>query len=201
MLECHGATLAFFKKNHAIAMQWDETPPVGIIVEGNARVQLEDSNGRAHLLEELSPCDMFGIVTLLTNVKKMPASVWAVTDTTIIYIDYNRIINICPSNCDFHRKLLRNMFEEVLGNLFSKTKKISILKSYTTREKLMAFLDAEMEKAGSCKFVIVFNRSKLAEYLGLNRSSMSRELCKMRDEGLLEFNRNHFHILYGGCKH
>ncbi|MDD2505686.1 MAG: helix-turn-helix domain-containing protein, partial [Bacilli bacterium] len=47
----------------------------------------------------------------------------------------------------------------------------------------------------SNKFKISFNRDALADYLNLNRSSMSRELSKMRNEGIIQFNKNEFELL------
>jgi CRP-like cAMP-binding protein len=41
---------------------------------------------------------------------------------------------------------------------------------------------------------VPFNRQQMADYLNLDRSALSKELCKMRDEGLLEFEKNHFRL-------
>jgi CRP-like cAMP-binding protein len=48
------------------------------------------------------------------------------------------------------------------------------------------------QKVGRNAFDIPFDRQELADYLSVDRSAMSSELGKMRDEGLLEFDRNHF---------
>ena len=47
-------------------------------------------------------------------------------------------------------------------------------------------------RSGSLQFEIPFNRQQLADYLNLDRSALSKELCKMRDEGLLTFEKNRF---------
>ena len=62
----------------------------------------------------------------------------------------------------------------------------------TTREKLISYLSEEAKKQKSSKFTIPFNRQQLADFLSVDRSAMSNELCKMRDEGLLEFEKNQF---------
>lgn len=64
--------------------------------------------------------------------------------------------------------------------------------SSTTREKLMSYLSEEAKKHNSTEFSIPFNRQQLADYLSVDRSAMSNELCKMRDEGLLTFEKNRF---------
>jgi CRP-like cAMP-binding protein len=51
------------------------------------------------------------------------------------------------------------------------------------------------EKVGNSKFRIPFSRNELADYLSVDRSAMSRELGKLRDQGYIWFNRNEFEIL------
>lgn len=65
----------------------------------------------------------------------------------------------------------------------------------TTREKLIAYLSDEAKKQKSASFTIPFNRQQLADFLSVDRSAMSNELCKMRTEGLLEFEKNRFRLL------
>ena len=62
----------------------------------------------------------------------------------------------------------------------------------TTRQKLLSYLSAESLRQGASEFDIPFDRQQLADYLSVDRSAMSNELCRMRDEGLLNFRRNHF---------
>ena len=65
----------------------------------------------------------------------------------------------------------------------------------TTREKLIAYLSDEARHQNSSSFSIPFNRQQLADFLSVDRSAMSNELCKMRKEGLIEFNKNQFRLL------
>ena len=64
----------------------------------------------------------------------------------------------------------------------------------TTREKLLSYLSSQSLAAGSDQFEIPFNRQQLADYLCVDRSAMSNELCKMRDEGMLTFDRSSFQL-------
>ena len=66
--------------------------------------------------------------------------------------------------------------------------------SASTREKLLSYLSMESKKANASTFTIPFNRQQLADYLSVDRSAMSNELCKLRDAGILEFNKNSFTI-------
>lgn len=61
-----------------------------------------------------------------------------------------------------------------------------------SKEKILSYLSEQSLKAGSASFDIPFGRQQLADYLSVDRSAMSRELSKMREEGILKFERNHF---------
>jgi len=71
----------------------------------------------------------------------------------------------------------------------SLTQKIEFISKRTTREKLLAYLSSEAQKAGSNRFSIPFNRQELADYLSVDRSAMSAELSKLRKEGILNYNK------------
>jgi CRP-like cAMP-binding protein len=73
--------------------------------------------------------------------------------------------------------------------------KIEIMTKRSTREKLLAYLAAEAQKAGSGSFTIPYNREELADYLSVDRSAMSAELGRMRDDGLIRFQKNNFTLL------
>ena len=65
----------------------------------------------------------------------------------------------------------------------------------TIRSRLLIYLSAQARRVGSDSFAIPFDRQQLADYLNLDRSALSKELGKMRDEGILEFHKNQFRLL------
>lgn len=74
-------------------------------------------------------------------------------------------------------------------------RKIAHMSKRTTREKLMSYLSEESRRQNSASFAIPFNRQQLADFLSVDRSAMSNELCKMRDDGLIAFEKNHFTLI------
>lgn len=64
----------------------------------------------------------------------------------------------------------------------------------TTREKLLGYLNDQQRRAGTNPFTIPLNRVQLADYLCVDRSAMSRELGRLRDEGILRFKRSLFYL-------
>ena len=90
--------------------------------------------------------------------------------------------------------MIQNLFYEISGKNRSLVQKLGHMSRRTTREKLLSYLSEQAKKQRSASFEIPFNRQQLADFLSVDRSAMSNELCKLRDEGLLSFERNRFQL-------
>ena len=73
--------------------------------------------------------------------------------------------------------------------------KVDVVSKRTIREKLLAYLSIQALQQDSRYFEIPFGRVELAEYLCVDRSALTRELAKMKDEGLIDYHKNAFRIL------
>jgi CRP-like cAMP-binding protein len=74
-------------------------------------------------------------------------------------------------------------------------RKIEVISKRTIREKLLAYLSSQAQCQDSRYFEIPLGRTELAEYLCVDRSALTRELVKMRDDGLIDYDKNCFRIL------
>ena len=90
--------------------------------------------------------------------------------------------------------VVQNLFFTISEKNRSLVQKLDYMSRRTTREKLLSYLSEEAKKQNSPYITIPFNRQQLADYLSVDRSAMSNELCKMRDDGLLEFEKNRFRL-------
>ena len=104
------------------------------------------------------------------------------------------MIQTCKNACVFHHKLTENMLKILAQKNLMLNQKIEVLSKRTTREKLLCFFD--LQRGGCKQFTLPFNREQLAKYLCVDRSAMSNELCKMRDDGLIRFEKNRIQVLY-----
>lgn len=193
MLSCISARTASYKKDDIILLSGDTVNFIGLILLGDVKVIKEDIDGNITILTELGVSEVFGEVFACAGIDHSPVTVQALEDTEILLIDYKKIILSCSSACPFHAKLIENMLKLLAHKNLALNQKIDILSKRTTREKLMCFFDYQRGAAG--RFTIPYNREELAHYLCVDRSAMSNELCKMRDEGLLKFWKNSFEIL------
>lgn len=109
------------------------------------------------------------------------------------FISYSPIS--CPTACDHHQKLIRNLVSVLANRILILNDKITHVSKRTTREKLLSYLSSESIRHASLSFDISFDRQQLADFLCVDRAAMSVELSKLQKEGLLKTNRNHFELL------
>lgn len=110
----------------------------------------------------------------------------------VMFLNVQKVLDTCPSSCAFHSRMIRNLLIALADKNLLFNEKLTHMAQRTTREKLLSFLSAQSIRQGSPEFDIPFNRQQLADYLSVDRSAMSHELGKLRDEGVLRFDRNHF---------
>ncbi len=193
MLNCLSAKTADYMKGDVILLSGDTVNFVGLVLSGSVQVIKEDMDGRITILTELGVSELFGEVFACADIAQSPVTVLAAESTEILRMDYKKIITSCTSACPFHAKLIENMLKLVARKNLMLNQKIEILSKRTTREKLLAYFD--MQRGMAKKFTIPYNREELAHYLCVDRSAMSNELCKMRDEGMLRFQKSAFELL------
>lgn len=195
LLGCLSSTKVSFGKNNFIFMADQTATSVGIVLSGNVRVIHEDFWGNRAILAHIPPGGLFGEAFSCAEIEKLPVSVIAAEPSDILLVDYKRIITTCSAACVFHTGLIKNMIKILARKNIMLTRKIEHITCPTTREKLLSYLSAQAQSAKNNAFEIPFNRQELAEYLSVDRSAMSNELCKMRDQGILRFRRNQFELL------
>lgn len=195
MLGCLGARLYTYKKGEYVLRQGEHLNDITVLVEGGLHIQKDDYWGNRSILGNIAVGEMFGEAYAAPESGALLNDVIAVEDSAVIFFDVKRVLTTCPSACRFHSMVVQNMFFAISEKNRRLVQKLGHMSQRTTREKLISYLSEEAKKQNSSSFVIPFNRQQLADFLSVDRSAMSNELCKMRDEGLLIFNKNCFELL------
>lgn len=195
ILNCLSAKVNYYKKKDLIIQQGTHIYYVGIVLSGGIQIIKEDIEGNINILSHLGINDIFAEAFAYADIYECPITVQATENCEIMFIDCKRIIKTCNNACVFHWNLIENMLSMIARKNIMLNQKMEILSKRTTREKLLAFFNTQVQMNHSKKFSIPYNREGLAFYLCVDRSALSRELSNMRDEGLLKFNKNEFEIL------
>nr|WP_319633372.1 Crp/Fnr family transcriptional regulator [Sinanaerobacter chloroacetimidivorans] len=195
MLKCLDASEKKYEKNDIILLAGTKVTSVGIIMEGSAQITREDAEGNRAILSELSRADLFAEAYVAAGYQDVPITVIATAACRVVWIPFSKVVARCSFACDFHRILVENMLKVIAVKNIWMNEKMRILSCKTTKEKLLTYLADYSERVGKNKFKIPFTRNELADYLSVDRSAMSRELGKLRDEGYLKFDKNEFEVL------
>jgi len=195
MLNCLQARICTYKKGEYVLRQGEHIHNFLVLVEGKLHIQHDDYWGNRSIINIVNVGEMFGEAYTAPESDALMNDVLSVEDSTVIFFDVNRIITVCSSACRFHSMVVKNLFFAISEKNRKLVQKLTFMTKRTTREKLIAYLSEESKRQGSSEFSIPFNRQQLADFLSVDRSAMSNELCKMRDEGLIEFRKNRFVLM------
>lgn len=196
LLDCLNAKEKMFQKDEFIFIAGSTTDYVGIVLSGSVHIIQEDYWGNRTILSSIESGGLFGETFSYANTKALPVSVTAHKDCSILLINCKKLLTTCSSTCAFHASLIKNMMMILAEKNVSLTKKINHITKKTTREKILSYLSECAVNSGNNTFQIPFNRQELADYLSVERSALSNTLCKMRDEGIIEFHKNEFRVLH-----
>ena len=194
MLSCLGASLFTYKKGEFVLRQGEHLSNILVLVEGSLHIQRDDYWGNRSILGHIGIGEIFGEAYAAPDSGTLLNDVIAVEDSSVFFFDVKRVISTCSSACRFHTMVVQNLFFAISEKNRTLVQKLDYLSRRTTREKLISYLSEEAKKQNSPRITIPFNRQQLADYLSVDRSAMSSELGRMRDEGLLEFEKNRFRL-------
>lgn len=195
LLTCTNSYIKDFQNYEYILFAGDKTSSLGVVLSGSIEIIKENLAGTRHIIDFLGPSDVFAESIVCTLEHISPITIRVKEDSKILFIPYERIIKTCSNSCIFHAQLIKNLITLLGEENFSLNHKIALLLIKGMREKLAVYLLNESKKQNSLSFQIIPNRNQLAEYLNVSRTSMCRELARMKELRILDYYQNSFKIL------
>jgi len=195
LLSCLSFREATFVRGESIIREGDPVGSFGIILSGFVQIVRNDYSGQRMILSGFGTGSVFAESFACAEIARSPVSVVAAEDCSILFLPYRKMLGTCRSACLFHQRLIENLMRLIARKNLMLSSRMEIAGKRTIREKVLAYLGQERARAGSPSFDVPYSRSELADYLCVDRSALSRELGRMRDEGLVEYSRGRFTIL------
>lgn len=195
LLGCLDPRMAAYKKGEFAARWGEPMEGIGILLEGSLSVLKENLDGSRIIMNILGPGEVFGEMAVFAQERIWPATIQAQENSAVLYVPPDKIVGMCPKSCSFHRQLTVNMLRIVSEKAMLLNKKVEYLSIRGMREKLCTYFWELYRKTGKIMLRLPMNRNELADFLNVSRPSMSREMCRMRDEGLIDFHLNTIKIL------
>lgn len=167
---------------------------IGLILEGEVEISKTGISGNKLTISKFYKGDIFGEVIALSTRFNKNVTVTSTTNTKIMFIYIDSIINLSNFSQN-NNVILQNIIFELAFKANLLNQKIDYLSIKSMRGKLATFIYNTYVNVKKSNFTIPYNRDNLAEFLNVSRPSMSRELVRMRDEGIINFNKSYFEIL------
>lgn len=195
MLHCLQARLLTFKKGEYVFREGEHLNHITVLVKGKLLIQQDDFWGNRNIIHVVQVGEMFGEAYVAPESGVLPNDVVAEEDSAVIFFDIRKILTVCSAACRFHTVVIQNLFFAISEKNRKLVQKIAHMSKRSTRAKLLSYLSEEAKRQNKSQFTIPFTRQQLADFLCVDRSAMSNELGKMRDEGILRFDKNRFTLL------
>lgn len=194
LLGCITYRVASVKKGEIISFEEEQIKQIGILLSGSVDIIKEDIWGNKTLLLRLGKDGMFGETFACGEDNSSVVTFLASENAEILFLPFYRVMHNCTMACVFHHRLIENMVKILAQKNRDYMRKIEIVSKRTIREKILTYLSVQAQAQGSRYFEIPLGRIELAEYLCVDRSALTRELAKMKQEGLIDFDKNCFRI-------
>lgn len=180
-----------FVKNEVIFHAGERIREIGIVESGSVLIESNDLWGNCSILSKILPGQVFAESYALSRTAMMVDAV--VTEKTkICFLNVEIVLNEAYATETWQMKLLQNMLAMTSHKNITLSNRIFCTTPKTIRARLATYFAQQQVQAGGLSFDVPFTRQQMADYLNLDRSALSKELGKMRDEGMLTFDKNHF---------
>lgn len=170
----------------------------GIVLEGRVQIMQVFANGVNSLMENLFPSYALGADLIFTKTRKSPYYAVAADPSQVMVFPCKILTDteILPE--PERLQMQSNLLTMISQANMRKHNRIAILSQRGLRDRVLTYLILQAARREDDSFRISFSREELADYLCVNRSSLSHELSLMEQEGLIQFRKNHFTILPKG---
>ncbi len=187
LLQAKDLRINEYAKNAVIYLQNERCGTLDAILQGSVIVQSIDEQGNVLTVSEFWAGDLIGVNLLFSQRNFYPMTITAKAATTILHVGKATITELCMTNQDFWLGLLLHLSDRSV----LLTDKIKLISAKTIRQLITEFLAYEYRRQGSSLLIkLDMSKKELAERFGIPRTSLSRELQKMRRDGLLEYDRD-----------
>lgn len=186
LLQAKGNKVNSYERNNIVHFVGDICENLEIILSGEVAVERIDESGKLMTIAEFFDGDILGGNLLFSKNPCYPMTVTAKKPTIILEISKRQLFDLFASSLDFLKSYLAYISDHsvILGD------RIKHYVNRTIRECIISYLDYESKKQESSTIKLTISKKALAERIGVQRTSLSRELAKMRNEGLIEFDKN-----------
>ncbi len=193
LLDCLGAARRTLAREEILLLRGARPDFVGIVLSGMLHIVKEDIEGNRLLVAAMESGDLFAEALCCAGVDESPVTILAETESEVLLLHFDRVLRYCPKNCACHQTVIANLLRLTAQKNLYLQNRLEIAGQRSIRAKVMRYLSGFRAQPGA-PFTIPYNREQLAEFLCVDRTALSHELARMKQEGLLDYQKNRFTV-------
>ena len=193
MMDSACARSCSFAKGSFIFHAGDTVQEMGVVQKGSVNIENIDPWGNKSILSNVPAGQVFAETYALCQEPLMVNAV-AAENCEILFLNLQALMSEHNAGSSWYMKIMQNMLRIAVQKNLILSHRIFCTTAKTVRGRLLTYLSAMAVKKGSSTFQVPFDRQQMADYLNLDRSALSKELGRMRDEGMIEFYKNTFRL-------
>jgi len=196
LCRCLGTTRRKCRKGEAIILRGEPVNYCGVVLKGQIQAESVSALGERRIVAVHGPGAVFADVLAVSADSRSPLDILsAEAGTELLLLPAATLSGGCSKACEAHALLRRNLLQELAEKYWQQRQRCSYLEKTSLRARIAARLLHEAKVQKSDIFSLGCGREALAGELGANRSALSRELSRMREDGLIDVYRDSFRLL------
>ena len=189
-----------YQKDEMIYSRGRVITEIGIVLSGSVQIESDDIWGNRSVLNVVDQGGIFAEAYACVPNEPLMVNVIANDSCEILFLNVAKIFEADENICPFYNKFVQNLIVVCAKKNLELSQRIFHTSSKTIRGRLMSYFSQQVSLQRSDRITIPFDRQQLADYLGVDRSALSKELGKMKKDGLLNYHKNQFELKTGFLK-
>ena len=185
--------ILIYDKGDFIHRSYEPMKKFGFVLSGAVHVCSDDIDGNRIIMAEVQPGFTFGESICYLGIESYPVYAVSFVETSVLWLSVKELYsNVADETVNEMQKRFTSL---LASRTLAMNSRIQILSKLSIREKLLEYFNVLSSVSKNKEFIVPFNREDMATFIGVNRTALSRELSKMKNEGLIEFKKNHFKLI------
>lgn len=196
MMTCFNTEVRKFRAGSRIADFSRNADRIGIVLSGRAVMVRYDINGVRTIVETLGEQGIFGEFFTFAGTHRSSVEIVADTDCEVMFFRRGEILKRCENACKCHSMVVENLLMLMSEKTISLSERIEVLSQRSIEDKLISFLQITEDNTPKGDTPqIPFSTTALSDYLCVNRSSLQREIARLKKEGVLSVSKRKFRLI------
>lgn len=187
VLFCLQARTIDYQRGVHVAEVGEATRCAGVLLRGGIEEFLYDENGNQITVAHIHEGQIFGAELACSGGVTSPVCLRTSSVCTVMLLNFGVLLSESSMGCSCRMQVTANLMQEFARQVLAFNTKVRILGQKRLRDRLKIYLQTLTPNADGV-YTLPYSRAALADFLCVDRSALSRELCRMRDEGILSFS-------------